>query len=69
MLSVRLLTNRFFFKSRLSVNCVTVGDYERPLIISKHVKDLSAGFQVLNLKNDMLRKRYIEKKERIIIVC
>ncbi|KAI9358517.1 Translin [Pilaira anomala] len=44
--------------SRLSVNSVTVGDYERPLIISKHVKDLSAGFQILNLKNDMLRKRF-----------
>ncbi|OBZ91641.1 Translin [Choanephora cucurbitarum] len=44
--------------SRLCVNSVTVGDYERPLIISKHVKDLSAGFQILNLKNDMLRKRF-----------
>ncbi|CAO3643605.1 unnamed protein product [Mucor hiemalis] len=44
--------------SRLCVNSVTVGDYERPLIISKHVKDLSAGFQVLNLKNDNLRKRF-----------
>ncbi|CAO0795108.1 unnamed protein product [Mucor circinelloides] len=44
--------------SRLCVNSVTVGDYERPLIISKHVKDLSAGFQILNLKNDILRKRF-----------
>ncbi|CAO3629473.1 unnamed protein product [Mucor fragilis] len=44
--------------SRLCVNFVTVGDYERPLAISKHVKDLSAGFQILNLKNDILRKRF-----------
>ncbi|CEP08424.1 hypothetical protein [Parasitella parasitica] len=44
--------------SRLCVNSVTVGDYERPLTISKHVKDLSAGFQILNLKNDILRKRF-----------
>ncbi|GAN01075.1 translin [Mucor ambiguus] len=44
--------------SRLCVNSVTVGDYKRPLAISKHVKDLSAGFQILNLKNDILRKRF-----------
>ncbi|KAI9468931.1 MAG: Translin [Benjaminiella poitrasii] len=44
--------------SRLCINSVTVGDYDRPLIISKHVKDLSAGFQILNLKNDILRKRF-----------
>ncbi|KAI8990286.1 Translin [Pilobolus umbonatus] len=44
--------------SRLAVNCVTVGDYERPITISNEVKDLSAGFQLLNLKNDILRKRF-----------
>ncbi|CAO3702423.1 unnamed protein product [Rhizopus stolonifer] len=44
--------------SRLAVNCVTVGDYGRPLVISKHVKDLSSGFQLLNLKNDNIRKRF-----------
>ncbi|CEG71076.1 Putative Translin [Rhizopus microsporus] len=44
--------------SRLAINCVTVGDYERPLVISKHVKDLSSGFQLLNLKNDSIRKRF-----------
>lgn len=26
--------------------------------LSRFVKDVSAGFQMLNLKNDMLRKRY-----------
>ncbi|KAI8879170.1 Translin [Backusella circina FSU 941] len=44
--------------SRLCVNAVTVGDYEKPVLISKQVKDLSGGFQLLNLKNDILRKRF-----------
>ncbi|EEH09459.1 translin [Histoplasma capsulatum G186AR] len=43
--------------SRLAVNSVTLGDYARPLQISKFVSDLQAGFQLLNLKNDSLRKR------------
>jgi len=43
--------------SRLAVNSVTLGDYTRPLQISKFVSDLHAGFQLLNLKNDILRKR------------
>ncbi|EER43743.1 recombination hotspot-binding protein [Histoplasma capsulatum H143] len=42
---------------RLAVNSVTLGDYARPLQISKFVSDLQAGFQLLNLKNDSLRKR------------
>ncbi|MCJ1272368.1 hypothetical protein MMC21_000154 [Puttea exsequens] len=43
--------------SRLAVNSVTLGDYQRPLEISRFVKDLHAGFQILNLKNDSLRRR------------
>ena len=43
--------------ARLAVNSVTLGDYERPPQISKFVKDIHAGFQILNLKNDSLRKR------------
>ncbi|RPA79257.1 Translin [Ascobolus immersus RN42] len=43
--------------ARLAVNSVIVGDYGRPMIISQFVKDLHAAFQVLNLKNDSLRKR------------
>ncbi|KAI9777773.1 MAG: hypothetical protein M1839_008568 [Geoglossum umbratile] len=43
--------------ARLAVNSVTLGDYQRPLQISQFVKDLHAGFQILNLKNDSLRKR------------
>ncbi|KAF8858957.1 Translin [Acephala macrosclerotiorum] len=43
--------------ARLAVNSVTLGDYQRPLQISQFVKDLHAGFQILNLKNDVLRRR------------
>jgi len=46
-----------FLQSRLAVNSVTLGDYERPLQISNFIKDLFSGFQLLNLKNDILRKR------------
>ncbi|CAM0136538.1 unnamed protein product [Umbelopsis sp. WA50703] len=44
--------------SRLAVNSVTNGDYERPRKISNFVKELMSGFQLLNLKNDSLRKRF-----------
>ncbi|MCJ1294465.1 gamma-tubulin [Xylographa carneopallida] len=43
--------------ARLAVNSVTLGDYERPLQISQFIKDIHAGFQILNLKNDTLRRR------------
>jgi len=43
--------------ARLAVNSVTLGDYQRPLQISQFIKDLHAGFQILNLKNDTLRRR------------
>jgi len=43
--------------SRLAMNAVTLGDYELAVRISTFVKDLHAGFQVLNLKNDFLRKK------------
>jgi predicted translin family RNA/ssDNA-binding protein len=44
--------------SRLAVNAVTAGDFQRPLRISAFVKELFAGFQMLNLKNDSLRRRF-----------
>ncbi|XP_050673743.1 translin [Leptidea sinapis] len=44
--------------SRLAVNAVTRGDYNKPLQISKFVMELNAGFRLLNLKNDHLRKRF-----------
>ncbi|KAK4449180.1 Translin [Podospora aff. communis PSN243] len=43
--------------ARLAMNSVTLGDTEMAVRISGFVKDLHAGFQVLNLKNDLLRKR------------
>ncbi|KAK0616062.1 Translin [Bombardia bombarda] len=43
--------------SRLAMNSVTMGDNELAVLISGFIKDLHAGFQVLNLKNDILRKR------------
>ncbi|KAJ5748446.1 uncharacterized protein N7511_010142 [Penicillium nucicola] len=43
--------------SRLAVNSVTLGDYSRPMQIGNFIKELFAGFQLLNLKNDILRKR------------
>jgi len=58
--------------SRLAVNCVTVGDYERPLKISAFLNDLDAGFRLLNLKNDFLRKRFdglkyeVKKVEEVV---
>ncbi|KAL2813136.1 Translin [Aspergillus granulosus] len=43
--------------ARLAVNSVTLGDFERPTQISNFIKELFSGFQLLNLKNDILRKR------------
>lgn len=45
-------------QSRLAVNSVTAGDYNRPLRISNFINELDSGFRLLNLKNDPLRKRY-----------
>ncbi|KAI8669498.1 hypothetical protein NCS57_00765100 [Fusarium keratoplasticum] len=54
LLSLTDLTNEL---ARLAPNAVTHGDFELPLVISGFIKDLFAGFQLLNLKNDILRKR------------
>ena len=54
LLSLILLIDEL---ARLAINSVTLGDYQAPLRISQFVKNLHAGFQVLNLKNDILRKR------------
>lgn len=51
------LTNTLEELARLAPNAVTLGDYSRPLLISKFIKDVHAGFQLLNLKNDNLRRR------------
>ena len=52
-----LLATANFAQSRLAVNSVTLGDYTRPMQIGNFIKELFAGFQLLNLKNDILRKR------------
>ncbi|KAK7469215.1 Translin-1 [Stygiomarasmius scandens] len=58
--------------SRLAVNTVTLGNFEEPLRISAFVKDLFAGFSMLNLKNDTLRRRFdslkydIKKIEEVV---
>ncbi|OCH91850.1 Translin [Obba rivulosa] len=58
--------------SRLAVNSVTLGNFEEPIKISTFVKDLFAGFAMLNLKNDALRRRYdslkydIKKIEEVV---
>ncbi|CED82406.1 Translin family protein [Phaffia rhodozyma] len=44
--------------SRLAVNSVTMGNYAYPLKISTFVGELFAGYQLLNLKNDSLRRRF-----------
>jgi len=44
--------------SRFAVNSVTCGDYNRPIEIARFVNELNAGFRLLNLKNDNLRKRF-----------
>ncbi|PSN50504.1 Translin [Blattella germanica] len=44
--------------SRFAVNSVTSGDYARPIEISRFIAELNAGFRLLNLKNDSLRKRF-----------
>jgi len=44
--------------SRYALNCVTAGDFHSPLAIAKFIGDLDAGFRLLNLKNDNLRKRF-----------
>lgn len=58
--------------SRLAVNSVTAGDFERPLMISAFLNELDSGFRLLNLKNDSLRKRYdglkydVKKVEEVV---
>ncbi|CAK5284191.1 unnamed protein product [Mycena citricolor] len=44
--------------SRYAVNSVTMGNYDEPMKISAFVKEIFAGFTMLNLKNDALRRRF-----------
>lgn len=62
-------------QSRLAINSVTLGNFQRPLAISRFVKELSNAFQILNLKNDNLRKRFdsikydVKKIEEGVPLC
>ena len=47
-----------FIQSRVAVNSVILGDYQRPFEISSFISDVTAGFRLLNLKNDALRKKF-----------
>lgn len=44
--------------SRFTVNCVTNGDFTRPMRISAFLQEVLEGFRLLNLKNDSLRKKF-----------
>ncbi|CAB3375613.1 Hypothetical predicted protein [Cloeon dipterum] len=58
--------------ARFATNSVTSGNYDRPIEISKFVSELNAGFRLLNLKNDSLRKKFdalkydVKKIEEIV---
>ncbi|KAF3018130.1 hypothetical protein G7054_g8713 [Neopestalotiopsis clavispora] len=58
--------------SRLAMNSVTMGDISLTVRISAFIKDLFAGFQLLNLKNDVVRRRidavkyHVKKVEDVI---
>lgn len=56
-------------QTRLTTNAVIQRDFERPMIISKFVKDLHSAFQVLNLKNDSLRRRGDTLKYNVSVAC
>lgn len=51
--------------ARLARNTVTLGDYGRAGDIAVFIKNIHAGFQILNLKNDSLRKRSDGIKYRV----
>jgi hypothetical protein len=55
--------------ARLARNAVTLGDHSLPLQISSFVKNIHEGFQLLNLKNDILRKRSDGIKYRVWSFC
>jgi predicted translin family RNA/ssDNA-binding protein len=58
--------------SRFAINCVIQEDFTRPLQIAQFAVNVHAGFQLLDLKNDSLRKRFdgikydIKKLEEVV---
>lgn len=55
LLGLLMLTNEL---SRFAVNCVTLGDVNKPKEILDFVLKIQCGFSLLNFKNDLLRKRF-----------
>ena len=59
-------------QTRLAVNSVILGDFSRPYAISNFISELGAGFRLLNLKNDALRRRFdglkydVKKVEEVV---
>jgi predicted translin family RNA/ssDNA-binding protein len=51
--------------ARMAVTSVIAGDFDRPIAISAFVEEMYCGFQLLNLKNDSLRKRFDSMKYEI----
>ena len=49
---------RLVHQARLCPNSIVNSDFTLPLKISKFCKEIHAGFGLLNLKNDSLRKRF-----------
>ncbi len=49
-----------------------LGDFKRPLDISKFLSNLIGGFRLLNMKNDSLRKKFdglkyeVKKVEEVV---
>lgn len=62
--SVTLGENGALHRSAPAHRPAPTGDFGTPLRLSAFVKDLHAGFQLLNLKNDSLRKRFDSIKVR-----
>ena len=54
------------------MNSVILGDYKRPFQISSFISEVTAGFRLLNLKNDNLRRKYdslkydVKKVEEVV---
>ena len=58
VISQAKISSYLLFQSRFAVNSVTAADYGRPFRIAAFVAELDAGFRLLNLKNDSLRKKF-----------
>lgn len=61
-----------YFQTRYATTSVTYGNFARPLHIAEFSSKVYAGLQMLNFKNDALRKRFdsvkydVKKMEEIV---